>query len=81
MLRQSLSFEVPMDSIVANELKELDTQKVLPKWPGVKYLDKQTNATYQRFLGQIAIQFALNRVHLDVVLWQKLGRNLTSGSS
>jgi hypothetical protein len=74
-------YEVPMDSIVANELKEFDKHMVLPKWPGVKYLDKQTNAIYQSFLGQIAEQFAIKRVHLDVVLLQRLGRNLTRRSS
>jgi len=74
-------YEVPMDSYVASELKGFDKQKVLPNWPGVKHLDKQTNAVYQSFLGQIAAQFALNRVHLDVILWQKLGRTLTGCST
>lgn len=73
-------YEVPLDSIVASELRKLDKRKVLPKWQGIKYLDKHTNAVYQSFLGQLAVQFAIDRVHLDVILWQKLGVTLTSGS-
>jgi hypothetical protein len=70
-------YEVPLDSFVAGELRKFDTQNVLPKWPGVKNLDKQTSAIYQSVLGQIAIQSAIDRVHLDVFLWQKQGRALT----
>ncbi len=73
-------YEVPLDSIVASELRKLDKGKVLPKWQGIKYLHKHTNAVYQSFLGQLAVQFAIDRVHLDVILWQKLGVTLTSGS-
>jgi len=72
-------YEVPLDSKVAEELRKLDKHKVLPKWPGVKYLDKHANAVYQSHLGQLAVQSAVDRVHLDAILWQRLGRALTSG--
>jgi hypothetical protein len=71
-------FEVPLDSIVAGQLREMDTQHSLPRWPGVKYLDRETNEIFQTYLATLAAQHRLHRVHLDVYLWQKLGRSLIS---
>lgn len=79
LTRSIVFYEVPLDSIVAAQLRELDTQHLLPRWPGVKYLDPKINETFQSFLLHLASQHKLHRVHLDVILWQRLGHSLSSG--
>jgi hypothetical protein len=72
-------YEVPLDSIVADELRRLDEARCLPRWPGVKYLQPDTNTRYQDFLLKLASCNGLQRVHLDAILWLRDGRHLTRG--
>jgi len=81
-LRKSARFfEVPLDSIVAGQIRLLDKCGTLPRWPGVKNLDARTSAEYQAFLGRLARHHHLHRVHLDVFLWQRFVGDLVSGWS
>jgi hypothetical protein len=67
--------EIPLDSLVARELRRLDAGKVLPRWPGLKHLQPCDSDQYQAFAAAAAQQMGVARVHLDAYLWlQARGR-------
>ena len=66
--------EIPLDSAIAKGLrKEIEKKRLnkkLPRWPGLKYLKKDTSKKYQEIAEIIAAQNHLKaRVHLDIFLW------------
>ena len=61
--------EVPLDGIVAKELARAAGRGVLPRWPGLKGLDKDVSREYQEFAAKFAGRKAIARVHLDPLLW------------
>lgn len=69
--RSEAWFEVPLDSAVAKGLSKWDESHVLPRWPKLVRLDKETNNSYQAFALECAIKRNWARVHLDAYLWLK----------
>jgi hypothetical protein len=61
--------ELPLDSITAKRLHEHAGRKALPRWKGVKHLDKASSDLYQRHAQLIACERKIARVHLDVHWW------------
>jgi hypothetical protein len=61
--------EVPLDSITAERLFKAAGPRGLPRWKGVKHLDKATSDLYQRHANVIAADRGIARVHLDVEWW------------
>ena len=59
--------EVPLDSIVAKELRKFDP--CLPAWDAIKRLDPATSAKYQAAARRIARELGMSRVHLDALCW------------
>ncbi|MEI8247040.1 MAG: hypothetical protein WCI51_14505, partial [Lentisphaerota bacterium] len=59
--------EIPLDSVVANELKKMDAS--LPTWTRLKNLDKNNSEQYQKAALEIAETKKIKRVHLDIFLW------------
>ena len=60
-------FEVPLDSITAKRIFKEDPE--IPRWPGVKRVDRKLSAAYQEAAFLIAGQLGLHRVHLDASWW------------
>ena len=69
-------FEVPLDSLVAKELKWLFPRGALPRWPGVKHLRRAESDEFQEAARQLSKSWGITRVHLDTFLWVR-GRKLT----
>jgi len=66
--------EIPLDSAVAKGLrKEIQNKKFnkkIPRWPGLKYLEKETSDKYQQIAELVAAQNHLTaKVHFDIILW------------
>ena len=61
-------FEVPLDRVVAEGLKEQLTD-VLPRWPGVKRVTPDLSARYQDGAMNLSQEWGITRVHLDTYLW------------
>jgi hypothetical protein len=62
-------FEVPVDSIVARELRQELGRGLLPRWHGVKYLTPNDNLRYQQAARSSARKLGLPAVHLDTYWW------------
>lgn len=60
-------YEVPLDRIVAKELRKLDP--CLPAWDAIKRLNTATSAKYQAAAHRIAQELSMSRVHLDALFW------------
>jgi hypothetical protein len=63
------SFELPLDSITALNLKRAAGRGTLPSWPGVKHLSPSLNAQFQEAAAEEAAKRGIARVHLDAVWW------------
>jgi hypothetical protein len=61
--------EIPLDGVIAQALRSRDQAKRLPRWKGVKYLDREVSRVYQEFASELAKRYKLARVHLDALLW------------
>ena len=59
--------EISLDSITATRLREEAPD--LPRWPGVKWLDRATSTAYQAAGQGIAARRKIARVHLDAMWW------------
>lgn len=59
--------EIPLDSITAKRIHEAVPQ--LPRWPGVKYLDRATSDAYQAAALAVAREHGVARAHLDAYWW------------
>ena len=66
--RAEAFFEVPLDSICAARLFRVSAG-VLPKWPGVRALDRHTSTRYQAVAAATAGTIGEARVHLDALWW------------
>ena len=62
-------YEVPLDSIVAKELRRGVGRGELPRWPGVKYLRREVSDQYQAEALRRAGELGTERVHLDAYWW------------
>ena len=75
LARAEALLELPLDSLVAGELRRLDSGGSLPRWPGLKHLESRDSVEFQAFARGIAEQQEVARVHLDGFLWlQARGR-------
>jgi hypothetical protein len=72
-------FELPLDGITARALREENDARSLPRWHGVKYLDKKTSVLYQAFASELAKKRQIRRVHLDTFLWVEGRLRLADG--
>ncbi len=61
-------FEVPLDRVVAEGLKE-NLVEQLPRWPGVKRITPELSARYQDAALGLSRSWGISRVHLDTFLW------------
>lgn len=61
--------EIPLDSIIAKELKKDAGRGCLPQWKGLKHLKIDESKFFQEYASQIAATKKISRVHLDVNLW------------
>jgi hypothetical protein len=61
--------EIPLDSFVVGELRELAPRNTLPTWKGVKHLTSLDSAPYQAFAAKYASHEGISRIHLDLELW------------
>jgi hypothetical protein len=62
-------YELPLDSVVAKEMRKEAGRGVLPWWPGVKYLQQGVSETYQAYALAMATRMGISRAHLDTYLW------------
>lgn len=61
-------FEVPLDRVVAEGLRE-NLTVALPRWPGVKRVTPELSALYQDAASLLSQDWGIARVHLDTYLW------------
>jgi len=61
--------EVPLDSAVAQGLKNEAGRGALPRWPGLKHLESDVSAEFQEFASAHAHTHGIERVHLDMYFW------------
>lgn len=61
-------FEMPLDGVVANALREALPDWPLPPWPGGKCLDRPTGELYQGAASALSRQRRIARLHLDTCL-------------
>jgi hypothetical protein len=63
--------EIPLDSLVAKELKTDAKQQheVLPPWPGLKGLKPPVSRAFQSAARQRADAEGITRPHLDMRIW------------
>jgi hypothetical protein len=61
-------FEVPLDRVVADGLRE-NAGVPLPPWPGVKHVTPEISAHYQLAALLLSRSKGISRVHLDTYLW------------
>ena len=67
-------FEIPLDSITAQQLQFIAGRGVLPRWPGVRYVTADMSARYQAVAAEEASARKIARAHLDA-LWWSAGRD------
>lgn len=67
--RNEASFELPLDSITANQLKRAVGRGKLPAWPGVKHLTDALSAKFQDAASDEATRRGIPRIHLDAIWW------------
>jgi len=69
--RAKSSFELPLDSITAKELRRAAKKRgiSLPPWPGVKHLTMPVSASFQIAAADKASELGIDRVHLDAFWW------------
>ncbi len=61
--------EVPLDSKVAEGLKNKPGGNVLPRWRTLKGLESSDSQKFQEFAGEYAKTQKIERVHLDIYLF------------
>lgn len=84
LVRSELFFEVALDSIVAEQLREasLETDPKLPRWTSIKGLRCADSREYQDAASRIADKDGIARVHLDALWWGgRADGPLSSGES
>jgi hypothetical protein len=69
-LRHAEKFlELPLDSIVARELRRAAGRGVLPRWPGVRHVTPRVSAQFQHAAAREATRRKIVRIHLDALWW------------
>lgn len=63
------SLELPLDSLTIKGLKSRSPKRSLPRWHGVKHLEKDDSDRFQLRASEIASEHGVSRVHLDIYLW------------
>lgn len=63
--------EVPIDSHVAEFLRESKPNKNLPRWKSVISLTRDQNDAYQQAAREFAFSTKINPVDVDVLAWRK----------
>lgn len=71
LARSESSFEIPLDSITALNVKRAGARGALPGWPGVKHVTPALNDQFQRAAALEAARERLARVHMDAVWWSQ----------
>jgi hypothetical protein len=61
--------EMPLDSVIATELKKDVGRGGLPVWQGLRKLKKEDSKRFQDHASQVAATKNIARVHLDVGMW------------
>ena len=61
--------EMPVDSVVAGQLKKDAGRGRLPVWHGLKELTKENSEKFQTHAREMAARRNFARVHLDVGMW------------
>ena len=61
-------FEIPVDSVVAKELRRRCGPGV-PVWPNLREVTPDVHARCQEAASDLARQLRIDRVHLDTILW------------
>lgn len=61
--------EIPLDSVIAGQLKRNAGRGQLPIWPGLKGLKKEDSKRFQDHASGMAAQEGVPRVHLDIGMW------------
>jgi hypothetical protein len=77
--RAETNFEIPLDSITARHLRQEAGRGKLPRWPGVKHLEKEPSTAYQEFARTFAASETIARVHLDTYWWGTRGSHRVGG--
>lgn len=62
-------FELPIDSIIAKQLRGKAGRGALPRWRGVKRISPEVSIQYQAAAAAIAAARGIARVHLDAFWW------------
>jgi hypothetical protein len=65
--------EVPLDRYVAKGIRA-NFDGILPTWPGVKNLTRETSEKFQIAARQIARNRHVAPVHLDVYFWREIAK-------
>lgn len=63
--------ELPLDSHVAKGLRAEPNGRRIPRWNSVIRLDRPTSRIYQAFAAEVAREYGLFRVHLDLYYWRR----------
>jgi hypothetical protein len=61
--------EIPLDSVIAKQLKRDAGRGCLPLWPGLKRLKKNESIKFQEHASFMAMEKGIARVHLDIGMW------------
>ncbi|MGH7604124.1 MAG: hypothetical protein ACRENK_09030 [Gemmatimonadaceae bacterium] len=62
-------YEVPLDGVVARELKRRAGRGKLPPWLGVKHLTQPLSDVLQSYAQFCSETMGIARIHLDSYLW------------
>ena len=62
-------YEIPLDSLSANGIRDNTETLPKPRWVGVKNVTPEINDCFQTLASEIATQRGTLRVHLDAVFW------------
>jgi hypothetical protein len=67
--RAERSFELPLDSVTAHQLKKAVGRGKLPPWPGLRRLTRELSKVFQDAALRVARSYGIVRVHLDALWW------------
>ncbi len=62
-------FEIPLDSRVTRELRQLAGRGSLKGWTSIRNLVKPVSDRFQLFAQKVATNRGMARVHLDILFW------------
>jgi hypothetical protein len=65
--------EIPLDSLSAAKMRQRSSKGALPRWRGVKYLTPEDSRRYQARASELATEWGMARVHLDIYFFVDRG--------